>query len=124
MTVISSAGNPAEGETGSGLLTSEEVESQPAQPVALRQLVTDHLDFVWRSLRRVGVPTADVDDAAQQVFLIVNDKLARSNRSSERFFLSESRRASPLTPTRLQSPRSRPTETLGKPSRSAWTPSS
>jgi RNA polymerase sigma-70 factor (ECF subfamily) len=87
MTVISSAGNPAEGETGSGLLTSEEVESQPAQPVALRQLVTDHLDFVWRSLRRFGVPTADVDDAAQQVFLIVNDKLAKIQPGSERSFL-------------------------------------
>lgn len=87
MTVISSAGNPAEGETGSGLLASEEVESQPAQPVALRQLVTDHLDFVWRSLRRFGVPTADVDDAAQQVFLIVNDKLAKIQPGSERSFL-------------------------------------
>jgi RNA polymerase sigma-70 factor (ECF subfamily) len=87
MSVISSAGSPAEGETASGLLASEEVESQPAQPVALRQLVTDHLDFVWRSLRRFGVPAADVDDAAQQVFLIVNDKLAKIQPGSERSFL-------------------------------------
>jgi RNA polymerase sigma-70 factor, ECF subfamily len=87
MTVISSARNPTEGETGTDLLASPEVEIRPTQPLALRELVTEHLDFVWRSLRRFGVPTADVDDATQQVFLIVNEKLAKIQPGSERSFL-------------------------------------
>lgn len=56
-------------------------------PPALEQLVVEHLDFIWRSLRRFGVPLADVDDAAQQVFLIANDKLAKIQPGSERSFL-------------------------------------
>ncbi len=58
-----------------------------AEPLALRDLVANHLDFVWRSLRRFGVPQADVDDATQQVFLIANDKLSRIHPGSERSFL-------------------------------------
>ncbi|HTQ03108.1 MAG TPA: RNA polymerase sigma factor [Polyangiaceae bacterium] len=30
----------------------------------------EHFDFVWRSLRRLGVPEAALDDAAQEVFLV------------------------------------------------------
>src|SRR3954465_1058519 len=30
----------------------------------------EHFDFVWRSLRRLGVPEALLDDAAQEVFLV------------------------------------------------------
>jgi RNA polymerase sigma-70 factor (ECF subfamily) len=30
----------------------------------------EHFDFVWRSLRRLGVPEAAVDDAAQDVFVV------------------------------------------------------
>jgi RNA polymerase sigma-70 factor (ECF subfamily) len=33
-------------------------------------LYDTHFDFVWRSLRRLGVPLAALDDAAQEVFLI------------------------------------------------------
>jgi RNA polymerase sigma-70 factor, ECF subfamily len=54
---------------------------------SLRELVAEHLDFVWRSLRRFGVPAADVDDAAQQVFLIANEKSEKIRRGSERSFL-------------------------------------
>ncbi len=35
-----------------------------------------HADFVWRALRRLGVPSADVDDALQEVFLVVFRRLA------------------------------------------------
>jgi RNA polymerase sigma-70 factor (ECF subfamily) len=31
--------------------------------------------FVWRALRRLGVPEADVEDAAQEVFLVVHRRL-------------------------------------------------
>jgi RNA polymerase sigma-70 factor (ECF subfamily) len=32
-------------------------------------------DFVWRNLRRLGVPDAHLDDAAQEVFLVVHRRL-------------------------------------------------
>jgi RNA polymerase sigma-70 factor (ECF subfamily) len=86
MSATSSAGSPAETEPGD-LAEPSAPASAPAEPLALRKLVADHLDFVWRSLRRFGVPPADVDDATQQVFLIANDKLSRIHPGSERSFL-------------------------------------
>jgi len=37
-----------------------------------RQLFDSHLAFVWRNLRRLGVPEVLVEDAAQDVFLVVH----------------------------------------------------
>ena len=53
----------------------------------LRALVDTHYDFIWRSLRRLGVPEADVDDAAQKVFLTASRKLAAIRLGAERSFL-------------------------------------
>jgi RNA polymerase sigma-70 factor (ECF subfamily) len=50
-------------------------------------MVDEHFDFVWRSLRRLGVPETDVDDCAQQVFLVTSRKLADVEVASERAFL-------------------------------------
>jgi RNA polymerase sigma-70 factor, ECF subfamily len=67
---------------------TETTEAAPvSQPVPFERLVGEHLDFVWRSLRRFGVPAADVDDATQQVFLIANQKLDKIRPGSERAFL-------------------------------------
>jgi RNA polymerase sigma-70 factor (ECF subfamily) len=41
----------------------------------LRACVSAHLGAVWRVLRRNGVPAADVDDAAQKVFLVLSRKV-------------------------------------------------
>jgi RNA polymerase sigma-70 factor (ECF subfamily) len=49
-------------------------ESSSAAQVA--RVFSEHADFVWRSLRRLGVPTADVDDALQEVFLVVHRRIA------------------------------------------------
>jgi RNA polymerase sigma-70 factor, ECF subfamily len=38
----------------------------------LRALVDAHFDFVWRSLRRLGVEDAMLDDAAQQVWIVAS----------------------------------------------------
>lgn len=40
-----------------------------------REIYDEHLDFVWRSLRRLGVSEADAPDAAQEVFVVVHRKL-------------------------------------------------
>lgn len=35
-------------------------------------LYRENADFVWRSLRRLGVPPASLDDATQEVFIVVH----------------------------------------------------
>jgi RNA polymerase sigma-70 factor (ECF subfamily) len=56
-------------------------------PARLAQLVQEHHVFVWRSLRRLGVPNSDVDDATQKVFLIAARRLGAIAPSQERSFL-------------------------------------
>jgi RNA polymerase sigma-70 factor (ECF subfamily) len=50
-----------------------------AEPAAaesrFEQIYEGHVDFVWRSARRLGVPESMVDDVVQQVFLTVHRKL-------------------------------------------------
>jgi RNA polymerase sigma-70 factor (ECF subfamily) len=41
-----------------------------------------HADFVWCSLQRLGVRPADLEDALQEVFVVVYRKLASFDRSS------------------------------------------
>jgi RNA polymerase sigma-70 factor, ECF subfamily len=53
----------------------------------IASLVDAHLDFVWRSLRRLGVPEAAVDDAAQQVWIVVANRLGDIEPQRERSFL-------------------------------------
>lgn len=61
--------------------------SEPTEPLSMVQLVDDHFDFVWRLLRRLGLPASDADDAAQQVFLLACTKQNQIRRGSERSFL-------------------------------------
>lgn len=53
----------------------------------LRAFVTGHHAFVWRSLRRLGIPDGDVDDTCQQVFLVAHRRLVDIDPDSERSFL-------------------------------------
>ena len=39
------------------------------------QIYDDHFRLVWRTLRRLGVPDSEVDDALQDVFLVVHRRL-------------------------------------------------
>jgi RNA polymerase sigma-70 factor (ECF subfamily) len=54
---------------------------------AARTTVTDvhdeHADFVWRSLQRLGVRDADLEDALQDVFVVVHKRLATFDGSSK-----------------------------------------
>jgi RNA polymerase sigma-70 factor (ECF subfamily) len=52
-----------------------------------RALVETDSEFVWRSLRRLGVRAADVDDAAQEVFVVAARRLADIESGRERAFL-------------------------------------
>lgn len=53
----------------------------------LAGLIQTHFAFIWRLLRRLGLPPSDADDAAQQVFLIAGAKLDAIRPGSERAFL-------------------------------------
>jgi RNA polymerase sigma-70 factor, ECF subfamily len=55
--------------------------------VDLETLIQSHFAFIWRLLRRLGLPASDADDAAQQVFLIAGAKLGSIRPGSERAFL-------------------------------------
>jgi RNA polymerase sigma-70 factor (ECF subfamily) len=46
-----------------------------------------HFSFIWRSLRRLGVPEPAVDDAAQQVFEVASRRLAEVEAGREKAFL-------------------------------------
>lgn len=39
------------------------------------ELYERHFDFVWSSLRRLGVPIADLPDVTQEVFVVVHRRL-------------------------------------------------
>lgn len=62
-----------------------------APPLGTEQRITDlmreHFDFVWRSLRRLGLNASDADDGAQEVFLVASRKLSAISEGSERSFL-------------------------------------
>lgn len=65
---------------------SSETEPLPSSD-RLRTLFDAHFDFVWRSLRRLGVPELTVDDAAQEVFLVLSRRLAEVEVGREKSFL-------------------------------------
>ena len=48
----------------------------PPVPVpTLAEIFREHAPFVWRGLRRLGVPESDVEDVCQEVFVVVHRKL-------------------------------------------------
>jgi RNA polymerase sigma-70 factor (ECF subfamily) len=56
--------------------------------MSLEQIYEQHADFVWRTLRRLGVADAEARDAAHDVFLVVHAQLAGfEGRSSVRTWL-------------------------------------
>jgi RNA polymerase sigma-70 factor (ECF subfamily) len=67
----------------------------------LQEMFRHNFVFIWRVLRRLGVPQEDVDDAAQQVFVVAARRIGDVEAGRERAFLfgsalriaSEARRA-------------------------------
>jgi RNA polymerase sigma-70 factor, ECF subfamily len=62
-------------------------EQRSAEEHTLEQLVHQHLDFIWRLLRRLGLSAADAEDAAQQVLLVASLKLDTIEPGKARTFL-------------------------------------
>lgn len=88
-------GNECSGETSAGRSMSANVSrvlplvgvADVAREDRLRRAVDDHYLFVWRSLRRLGVPENEADDVAQEVFLVFARKLEVVAPEAERGFL-------------------------------------
>lgn len=53
----------------------------------LRSAIVEHYDFVWRTLRRLGVPRDSIEDAAQQVLLVLARRMLEVRSGSERAFM-------------------------------------
>jgi len=49
-------------------------ESAPSIP-SFDQIYDEHLAFVWRSMQRLGVRAPELDDAIQEVFLVIHRRL-------------------------------------------------
>lgn len=58
------------------------VEQQEAPVDSLEAIYDEYFDFVWRSLRRLGVHPGLLDDALQDVFVVVHRRLAEFERRS------------------------------------------
>ncbi len=55
--------------------------------VRITAIVRAEHDFIWRLLRRLGIPAASVDDATQQVFCVAARRVDDIKPGSERSFL-------------------------------------
>jgi RNA polymerase sigma-70 factor (ECF subfamily) len=53
----------------------ERVANEPAAP-SFEELYGEYFSFVWRALWRLGVPSASLADATQDVFVVIHRRLA------------------------------------------------
>ncbi len=54
----------------------------------LRLAIVEHYDFVWRTLRRLGVPPHSIEDAGQQVLMVLARRMDEVRVGSERAFMA------------------------------------
>ncbi|HVK66614.1 MAG TPA: sigma-70 family RNA polymerase sigma factor [Polyangium sp.] len=87
---MTTVGTTQEGGEGVDWALSSPLSVAPVEGEAaarFRAIRDEHFEFVWRSVRRLGVPDADADDAAQQVFIVLSRRLDEISAGSERAFL-------------------------------------
>ncbi|NUO53119.1 MAG: sigma-70 family RNA polymerase sigma factor [Polyangiaceae bacterium] len=53
-----------------------ETREKPGRTLVFEQVYDEHVDLVWRALRRFGVLESALEDATQDVFLVVHRRLA------------------------------------------------
>jgi len=68
-------------------LGSALVAVKPVNHARITAVVRTNHDFIWRLLRRLGIPEANVDDATQQVFCVAARRIDEIAPGSERSFL-------------------------------------
>ena len=55
---------------------AHELPDRAAAALSLEEIYDRHFDFVWRSLRSLGVAESAIDDAVQELFVVVHRRLA------------------------------------------------
>lgn len=80
MTEMGSSGHPNQRELAVANLTARKVVPDLEEPIAsaeqsFEELYAAYFGFVWRSLQRLGVQHASLEDAAQDVFVVVHRRL-------------------------------------------------
>jgi len=66
----------------------ERLVAVAAPPPSFAAVYEDNFAFVWRTVRRLGVPERSVDDAVQDIFIVVHRRLGEfEGRSSLRTWL-------------------------------------
>ena len=76
MTDSARTGHPPNGRDGLPVVGPMPKSHAPAaEPDRFAEIFRAHADFVWRGLLRQGVPSADAEDATQEVFLVVHRRL-------------------------------------------------
>jgi RNA polymerase sigma-70 factor (ECF subfamily) len=60
---------------------------EPRSVPSLRAIYAEFFQAIWRTLRRLGVPQAQLDDAVQDVFLVVHRRLPEFDGRSLRGWL-------------------------------------
>jgi RNA polymerase sigma-70 factor (ECF subfamily) len=57
-------------------LPSNRPSEAPRLDARAEDLYAEHVTMVWRGLRRLGVPESNIEDAVQDVFLVVHRRLS------------------------------------------------
>ncbi len=65
----------------------DHAESGGRDDARLRTLIDTHTDFIWRTLRRLGLPPDAAEDAIQRVFIVASERLERIEPGAEQAFL-------------------------------------
>ena len=66
---------------------ARQTSCRPRTTWELGALLVDHGKFIARSLRRLGVPQTELEDAVQEVFVVASRKIDAIAEGSERSFL-------------------------------------
>lgn len=61
--------------------------STAAEKARLAAMVAEHFELIWRSLSRRSIPSAELADCVQQVFVVASRRLSSIAIGSERSFL-------------------------------------
>lgn len=57
-------------------LGNEAIARDSKKTLEFEELYAQHFKFIWRNLRRLGVPEAQVEDATQDTFVVVHRRLS------------------------------------------------
>ena len=84
--MVSQAGSAKDGLPLAHTVAESSVDA-PVQALDLRALFTAHYGSIWRLLRRLGVRSAQLDDATQEVFWVAARRSGDIQAGSEHSFL-------------------------------------